>query len=273
MCECPAARLVLELDDVVASKSLSAKLRASRPLSASRRQHRVRTRAAPCCLARPCSASSHQHRPPRAPSPRPRSSSPSRPRPHRQTTPWPTPSSTRSTARSPPPTMTTPTLPRTGSLGRARSSQTPADGCGPSLPLCDRWRPPPLTCACPSQRTRHLRPGRQGARERRRDSRARQPPCERAPSTDKVRRNPLQALVASADLVLGCRYRGEVGDLVVGRIVEVGPLPVLSSRLQADVSSCVQVGPKRWKVETHASQNAVLMLSSINLPGGVQVRL
>ncbi|KWU41538.1 hypothetical protein RHOSPDRAFT_36909 [Rhodotorula sp. JG-1b] len=49
---------------------------------------------------------------------------------------------------------------------------------------------------------------------------------------------------------LRTRYRGEVGDLVIGRIV----------------------GPKRWKVETHASQNAVLMLSSINLPGGVQRR-
>ncbi|GAA5821156.1 hypothetical protein JCM3770_005696 [Rhodotorula araucariae] len=51
---------------------------------------------------------------------------------------------------------------------------------------------------------------------------------------------------------LRTKYRGEVGDLVVGRIVEVGP--------------------KRWKVEAHASQNAVLMLSSINLPGGVQRR-
>ncbi|GAA5870844.1 hypothetical protein JCM8547_001722 [Rhodosporidiobolus lusitaniae] len=51
---------------------------------------------------------------------------------------------------------------------------------------------------------------------------------------------------------LRTKYRGEVGDLVVGRIVEVGP--------------------KRWKVETYASQNAVLMLSSINLPGGVQRR-
>ncbi|GAA6028528.1 hypothetical protein JCM8097_007265 [Rhodosporidiobolus ruineniae] len=51
---------------------------------------------------------------------------------------------------------------------------------------------------------------------------------------------------------LRTKYRGEVGDLVVGRIVDVGP--------------------KRWKVETHASQNAVLMLSSINLPGGVQRR-
>ncbi|KAM0786622.1 hypothetical protein ACM66B_002074 [Microbotryomycetes sp. NB124-2] len=51
---------------------------------------------------------------------------------------------------------------------------------------------------------------------------------------------------------LRTRYRPEVGDLVIGRIAEVGP--------------------RRWKVEAHAAQNAVLMLSSINLPGGVQRR-
>ncbi|KAK4048841.1 Exosome complex component rrp4 [Microbotryomycetes sp. JL221] len=51
---------------------------------------------------------------------------------------------------------------------------------------------------------------------------------------------------------LRTRYRPEVGDLVIGRIVEVGP--------------------RRWKVEAHAAQHAVLMLSSINLPGGVQRR-
>ena len=47
------------------------------------------------------------------------------------------------------------------------------------------------------------------------------------------------------------RYNPEVGDLVIGRIVEVGPL--------------------RWKVDANARQDAVLMLSSVNLPGGVQV--
>ena len=47
------------------------------------------------------------------------------------------------------------------------------------------------------------------------------------------------------------RYNPEVGDLVIGRIVEVGPL--------------------RWRVEANARQDAVLMLSSVNLPGGVQV--
>lgn len=48
------------------------------------------------------------------------------------------------------------------------------------------------------------------------------------------------------------RYRPEVGDLVIGRITEVQP--------------------KRWKVDCGARQDAVLMLGSVNLPGGVQRR-
>ena len=48
------------------------------------------------------------------------------------------------------------------------------------------------------------------------------------------------------------RYTPQVGDLVIGRIVEVGS--------------------SRWKVDGNARQDAVLMLSSVNLPGGVQVR-
>lgn len=44
------------------------------------------------------------------------------------------------------------------------------------------------------------------------------------------------------------RYNGEVGDVVVGRITEVGQ--------------------KRWKVETFSRLDSVLLLSSVNLPGG-----
>lgn len=44
------------------------------------------------------------------------------------------------------------------------------------------------------------------------------------------------------------RYVGEVGDVVVGRITEV-----------------IQ---KRWKVDTNTKLDSVLMLSSVNLPGG-----
>ncbi|KAG9309898.1 hypothetical protein JVU11DRAFT_9930 [Chiua virens] len=48
------------------------------------------------------------------------------------------------------------------------------------------------------------------------------------------------------------RYSPEVGDLVVGRITEVQP--------------------RRWKVDANGRQEAILMLSSVNLPGGVQRR-
>ncbi|NWH97080.1 EXOS2 protein, partial [Tichodroma muraria] len=44
------------------------------------------------------------------------------------------------------------------------------------------------------------------------------------------------------------RYNGEIGDVVVGRITEVQQ--------------------KRWKVETNSRLDSVLLLSSINLPGG-----
>ncbi|XP_062929201.1 exosome complex component RRP4 [Mobula hypostoma] len=47
---------------------------------------------------------------------------------------------------------------------------------------------------------------------------------------------------------LQTRYNGEVGDVVVGRITEVHQ--------------------KRWKVETNSRLDSVLLLSSVNLPGG-----
>ncbi|KAG8847142.1 exosome non-catalytic core subunit rrp4 [Tulasnella sp. 330] len=51
---------------------------------------------------------------------------------------------------------------------------------------------------------------------------------------------------------LKSRYNGEIGDLVVGRITEVAA--------------------KRWKVDVNARNEGILMLSSVNLPGGVQRR-
>lgn len=48
------------------------------------------------------------------------------------------------------------------------------------------------------------------------------------------------------------RYSGEIGDIVVGRITEVAS--------------------KRWRVDVNSRQDAVLLLSSINLPGGIQRR-
>jgi len=47
---------------------------------------------------------------------------------------------------------------------------------------------------------------------------------------------------------LKTRYNGEIGDVVIGRVLELGM--------------------RRWRVETHARMDAVLMLSSVNLPGG-----
>ncbi|KAJ3377309.1 exosome non-catalytic core subunit rrp4 [Lobulomyces angularis] len=51
---------------------------------------------------------------------------------------------------------------------------------------------------------------------------------------------------------LRARYNGEIGDVIVGRITEVQQ--------------------KRWKVDLNARQDATLLLSSVNLPGGVQRR-
>ncbi|XP_062086299.1 exosome complex component RRP4 homolog [Humulus lupulus] len=51
---------------------------------------------------------------------------------------------------------------------------------------------------------------------------------------------------------LRARYKPEVGDIIVGRVVEVAP--------------------KRWRIEINFSQDAVLMLSSMNLPDGIQRR-
>ncbi|KAG5920843.1 hypothetical protein E4U42_006054 [Claviceps africana] len=48
---------------------------------------------------------------------------------------------------------------------------------------------------------------------------------------------------------LRARYTPEIGDLVVGRILEVHP--------------------KRWRVDVAASQLAILQISAINLPGGI----
>ncbi|KAL8252957.1 hypothetical protein R6Q59_036650 [Mikania micrantha] len=51
---------------------------------------------------------------------------------------------------------------------------------------------------------------------------------------------------------LRARYKPEVGDIIVGRVIEVAT--------------------KRWRLEINFSQDAVLMLSSMNLPDGIQRR-
>eukprot|EP00058_Branchiostoma_floridae_P002654 XP_002588142.1 hypothetical protein BRAFLDRAFT_118871 [Branchiostoma floridae] len=47
---------------------------------------------------------------------------------------------------------------------------------------------------------------------------------------------------------LKTRYNGEIGDVVVGRVTEVGQ--------------------RRWRVDVNSRLDAVLMLSAVNLPGG-----
>lgn len=51
---------------------------------------------------------------------------------------------------------------------------------------------------------------------------------------------------------LRARYKPEVGDIIVGRVLEIAP--------------------KRWRLEINFTQDAVLMLSSMNLPDGIQRR-
>lgn len=60
------------------------------------------------------------------------------------------------------------------------------------------------------------------------------------------------ALQCTFNTVWLLRYIGEVGDVVIGRITEVGN--------------------KRWKVDAHTVLDSVLLLSCVNLPGGELVR-
>ena len=46
------------------------------------------------------------------------------------------------------------------------------------------------------------------------------------------------------------RFNGEIGDVIIGRIIDV------------------QVQQKRWKVDTNSRLHSILLISSINLPGG-----
>lgn len=52
---------------------------------------------------------------------------------------------------------------------------------------------------------------------------------------------------------LKSRYNGQVGEVLVGRIMEVQQ--------------------KRWKVDTNSRLDSALLLSSVNLPGGELVCL
>ena len=68
------------------------------------------------------------------------------------------------------------------------------------------------------------------------------------------------------------RYNGEVGDVVVGRIIEVRYTCYLCLLYLFTICFAYQVQQKRWKVDTLSRLESILHLSSVNLPGGVLVR-
>lgn len=80
-----------------------------------------------------------------------------------------------------------------------------------------------------------------------------------ASSTAPLIRSSLCGLVRKTNKLISVsalktRYAPEVGDLVIGRITDLQP------------------GNRRWKVDINSRQDANLLLSSINLPGGIQRR-
>ena len=75
--------------------------------------------------------------------------------------------------------------------------------------------------------------------------------------------------------VCACRYAAEIGDVVVGRVLEVSKLSshkvMPSCALQGSSHLQGQVAGKRWRIDLKSRQEAALMLSAVNLPGGIQV--
>lgn len=80
------------------------------------------------------------------------------------------------------------------------------------------------------------------------------------------------------------RYNPELGDVVVGRVTEVSAPTHCEWNCRPGImlhqqSCCIlampvyalQVANKRWRVDLRSRQAAALMLSAVNLPGGVQV--
>lgn len=81
-------------------------------------------------------------------------------------------------------------------------------------------------------------------------------------------------------MLLACRFNGEVGDVVVGRITEVRRQALVYDTffkltiklIYVFFFMYLQVQQKRWKVETNSRLDSVLLLSAVNLPGGELVR-
>lgn len=65
---------------------------------------------------------------------------------------------------------------------------------------------------------------------------------------------------------LKARYSGDIGDVVIGRIIEVRRILFVIFNNQI-----FKIGSKKWKLEINSRQDASLLLSSIHLPGAIQV--
>ena len=61
----------------------------------------------------------------------------------------------------------------------------------------------------------------------------------------------------------------------MGRVIDVSGAPIGRYRFQASLvlneGLGFQIAAKRWRIDLNAAQQAALMLSAVNLPGGVQV--
>ena len=69
------------------------------------------------------------------------------------------------------------------------------------------------------------------------------------------------------------RYIAEQGDVVIGRVTEVQMHAVYVPKAATlnHHTSHVKVAGKRWKIDLKSRQEAGLLLSAVNLPGGIQV--
>lgn len=78
---------------------------------------------------------------------------------------------------------------------------------------------------------------------------------------------------------LNLRYKPEVGDIVIGRVIEVHFYNISVVCLFAFTpfhcqyfTDCfVQVAQNFWRLDINCNKNAYLMLSAMNMPDGVQV--
>ncbi|PWA87080.1 hypothetical protein CTI12_AA134910 [Artemisia annua] len=71
------------------------------------------------------------------------------------------------------------------------------------------------------------------------------------------------------------RYKPEIGDIRVDQVLEwiitLSVVKIYLGIIKFLLLIFVKVALKRWRLETNFSQDATLMLSSMNLPDGIQI--